>query len=175
MRDRGFDFRWADKYASNDYAIGLNATDGEQFACATAFEVFEHLTDPRAELGALLERAGAVLFSTTLLPYPTPMPGEWWYYALFGGQHIQLDTRDGLVRMGRDVGAELLTTTGYLHLYYRGAPPLSRTMFRLLAKGRVARLANRIRRRPSLQAQDFARFIQEFESGARERSAKARQ
>src|SRR5262249_38212001 len=39
MRDAGYNFYWADKYAANHFARGFEAKPGK-FECAAAFEVF---------------------------------------------------------------------------------------------------------------------------------------
>ena len=52
MRDRGFDFRWHDRYAKNLLSIGFDAAPNEgSFELVTAFEVLEHLVDPIEEIG----------------------------------------------------------------------------------------------------------------------------
>lgn len=158
MRDRGFDFFWSDKYASNDYANGFEAPGAARFALMTAFEVFEHLPDPFAEVANMQARADAILFSTALLPDPAPRLDAWWYYALFGGQHVQLYTQLGLQRLGERFGFSLLSNGRTLHLYYRGAAPLSALAFRLFARRPAARFVNRLRPRASLQPADYRRF-----------------
>ena len=158
MRDRGFDFYWSDKYASNDYANGFEAPASAKFSLMTAFEVFEHLPDPFAEVANMQARSDAILFSTELLPDPAPTLDAWWYYALFGGQHVQLYTRLGLQRLGERFGLSLLSDGRTLHLYYRGAAPLSDWAFRLLARRQAARFVNRLRPRASLQPADYRRF-----------------
>ena len=160
MRDRGFDFYWSDKYASNDYANGFEAPASGQFSLVTAFEVFEHLPDPFAEVANMQARGDAILFSTELLPDPAPPLDAWWYYALFGGQHVQLYTRLGLQRLGERFGLALLSDGRALHLYYRGTAPLSDWAFRLFARRRVARLVNRLRPRRSLQPSDYRLFAE---------------
>lgn len=160
MRDRGFDFYWSDKYASNDYASGFEAPTGRTYSLLTAFEVFEHLVDPFTEIVGMKARADAILFSTELLPEPAPALDAWWYYALFGGQHVQLYTHAGLRRLAERSGFAILSDGRALHLFYRGRPPLSERSFRLLARRRVARVANRLRPRLSLQPADYRRFAQ---------------
>ena len=47
MRDRGFDFRWHDRYAQNLLSRGFDAApDADGFELVTAFEVLEQLVDP---------------------------------------------------------------------------------------------------------------------------------
>src|ERR1041384_1734806 len=49
MRDAGFDFWWLDKFATNLFAKGFEAGPN-RFELLTAFEVFEHLDQPVAEV-----------------------------------------------------------------------------------------------------------------------------
>ena len=54
----------------------------------TAFEVLEHLADPRSTKAEWAKAAPATIVTTCLLPDPAPKPGEWWYYSLLTGQHV---------------------------------------------------------------------------------------
>ena len=57
MRDRGFDFRWHDRYAQNLLSRGFEAeADADGFELVTAFEVLEHLVDPVPEVAGMLRR-----------------------------------------------------------------------------------------------------------------------
>lgn len=153
MRDRGLDFRWRDKYAANLYGMGFEADAGsEGFDLVTAFEVFEHLVDPVAEVGEMLRQGAALLFSTELIPAANPRPGAWWYYAPFGGQHIALYTRAALAALGARFGAHLTTSGRSLHLL--SARRVSALTFRWLSRVRVARAFNALRRRRSLIPED---------------------
>lgn len=157
MRDKGFDFRWTDHYASNNYAIGFDAAEGQGgFSLITAFEVAEHLVTPRETFRALMARGDALLFSTELLPEPPPKPGEWWYYVLGGGQHVTLYGRSTLAVIAAQLGLRWTTNGRNLHLLTRG--PVYPNALRLLSKVRVARIFNAVRRRRSLQLSDFERF-----------------
>ncbi len=91
MRDVGFDFRWADKYAPNLMARGFEAEPGGPHAAITAIEVLEHVWDPVAFLQDAMTKwqSRSVMFTT--LPYEgaePPAPERWWYYAFPTGQHI---------------------------------------------------------------------------------------
>ena len=78
MRDAGYDFWRSDRFCENLFAQGFDVTSQEQentFELLTAFEVFEHLVDPRAELEQMLKLAPAIFFSTVILPEPAPPIG----------------------------------------------------------------------------------------------------
>mgnify|MGYP002839845252 CR=1 FL=1 len=40
------------------------------------------------EMRKLLSISSNLLLTTTLTPFPTPRPSDWWYYGLDHGQHI---------------------------------------------------------------------------------------
>lgn len=119
MRDRGFDFRWKDAYAKNLFARGFEWQDGKRAEVATAFEVFEHLTNPRETMRELSSLSDNVLFSTLLLPNPVPKVGDWWYYGLSHGQHISFYTAPSLEILGREFGYKLTSHGDSLHLFHR--------------------------------------------------------
>jgi hypothetical protein len=116
MRDVGFDYYWNDPYTQNLVARGFEAVDGQKYAAATAFEVFEHLTDPHMELQKILEWSDTVIFSTSLVSVPAPASADWWYYGLEHGQHVSLYTAKALELLGKQYGLELYTTGSDLHV-----------------------------------------------------------
>lgn len=98
MRDLGFNFFWIDKYCENLFAKGFEHIEGSnvKYKVITAFEVFEHLVDPVTEMENILSYGSNLIFSTQLLPSPTPKPDEWWYYQFDQGQHISFYTSKSL-------------------------------------------------------------------------------
>lgn len=90
MRDVGFDFYWHDLYCENIFSPGfeINIKNENHFELISAFEVFEHLTDPVDEIKKMLQVSNTIIFSTEILPKPVPKPDDWWYYAFEHGQHI---------------------------------------------------------------------------------------
>jgi hypothetical protein len=90
MRDIGFDFYWDDKYAQNLFAKGFEYTRKESINAVTAFEVFEHLADPKELIGQAFRRVkcDTIIFSTLLYGEKPPPPEDWWYYSFESGQHI---------------------------------------------------------------------------------------
>jgi hypothetical protein len=154
MRDRGFDFRWHDRYAPNLLSRGFEAAvDTDGFELVTAFEVLEHLVDPVAELAEMLRRGDSVLCTTQILPATVPRPGEWWYYALYGGQHVSLFTLPALHRLAARVGRRLISDGVSVHLIT--SRRIAEWRFRLVVQRRVRAILNRLRRRRSLLPSDF--------------------
>jgi hypothetical protein len=121
MRDLGFDFYWSDKYCRNLLAPGFEYLPSMgPCVAATAFEVFEHLTDPRAFVEETLALSGAqaLVFTTELFEGAPPRPESWWYYAFATGQHIGFFRRRTLVRLGAELGLHFSSAHG-LHVLSR--------------------------------------------------------
>ncbi len=87
LRDKGIDALWSDQYATNLVCKGFEYQGGRA-DLVTAFEAFEHFVDPDYEIRRLASISPNILFTTSLIPSPAPLPDEWWYYGLEHGQHI---------------------------------------------------------------------------------------
>jgi len=122
LRDAGVDARWRDKYCANILARGFEA-DGQRCDLITAFEVFEHLVDPLAELRAMLDDAPIVLLSTELIPgSETPRP-DWWYLGAEHGQHIGFFRPATLRWMSTTLGCRHASDGRSVHLFARETVP----------------------------------------------------
>jgi hypothetical protein len=88
MRDKGFDFYWDDPYADNLFAKGFEHNEQNKYELITAFECFEHFTNPLEQIEKILKISENVIFSTRTFSGDPPKPDEWWYYSLESGQHI---------------------------------------------------------------------------------------
>ncbi|MDH7511315.1 MAG: hypothetical protein QHH04_09790, partial [Methanolinea sp.] len=60
--------------------------------------------DPLTDFQRILNIANNVIFSTELLPNPTPKPEEWWYYGLEHGQHISFYSKKTLEYIAKMFG-----------------------------------------------------------------------
>ena len=160
MRDRGFDFRWHDRYAQNLLSRGFDAEpDSTGFELVTASEVLEHLVDPVPQVADMLRRGDSLLCTTRVLPASNPRPNEWWYYALSGGQHVSLFTLEALHRLAVRFGRRLVTNGVSIHLMTTRDVP--EWLFRFVIRQPAIGLLNRARRRPSLMSSDFQRLTGE--------------
>lgn len=157
MRDHGFDFRWHDKYATNLFARGHEHQPGTRYELLTAFEVFEHLVDPRAEVAAMSTFSDRILFSTELIPNPPPDADAWSYYGLPHGQHVAFYTARSLELLGRELGFRYASLGAGLHLLSK--QPINRFLVRVLCLHRLSNLRLLYGRRPSLVPQDWAAAI----------------
>jgi hypothetical protein len=152
MRDKGFNFYWSDLHATNDYARGFESMEGSTYDFLTAFEVLEHLTDPINDLSKLMSLSDNVFVSTCLLPQQAPLLPDWWYYVPTTGQHIAFYTTESLLVLATHFGRNLLSFGPY-HLFT--TQPKNSLLYRLSNDSRIARVVNRIYRRPSLVESDF--------------------
>jgi hypothetical protein len=99
MRDKGFDFYRYDIYCQNLFAKYFDYKDlpaNQKFNILTAFEVFEHLDNPVAEVEKMLSFSDNIVFSTELQPNQNVTPENWWYFIPETGQHIALYSAESL-------------------------------------------------------------------------------
>lgn len=165
LRDQGYDFRWSDRYTENLFALGHEADSAAgQFELLTAFEVFEHLANPIESLEEMLTYSSSILFSTTLMPASLPGPRDWWYYALYSGQHVVLYSRKALEALAARAGRRLYSDGRSLHLLTDRV--ISASAFSLLCRFRVAKVANLFTRRPSLTQADYDAAIRASDTGS---------
>jgi 2-polyprenyl-3-methyl-5-hydroxy-6-metoxy-1,4-benzoquinol methylase len=125
MRDKGFDFYWSDKFTANQFATGFEAGEDETYELLTAFEVFEHLTEPLVEVEKMLSYSRNILFSTNLIPANRPAPQDWWYYTLDTGQHVSLYSKQALIVLAHKFGLNYYSNGVSIHLFTeRRLPPV---------------------------------------------------
>lgn len=146
MRDRGLDYWHHDDFAQPVFAIDHQDDGASHCDLVTAFEVLEHLADPLKELAGVAARTDRILFTTELLPEPTPKVGEWWYYLPNVGQHITFHTETSLRILAGDLGFRLTSNGRNWHLFHRdGVDVRTRTLLsgRLRGAASTARTAVR--------------------------------
>jgi hypothetical protein len=119
MRERGYDFWHHDDFASPVFAREFQDHGEESYDLISAFEVIEHLADPRRELAGVTARSDYLLFTTETLPDPAPTVDSWWYYMPEVGQHITFHTVESLRILGRHLGYELTSNGANWHLFHR--------------------------------------------------------
>ena len=157
MRDRGHHFLHRDQRYENLFAPGLEAAPSAKgFDFLTAFEVFEHFAEPHRELERLDAVADHWLISTEQVPDPAPMPQEWWYYVLEGGQHVSLWSRRALQTVAAHYGRSLTSYRG-LHLFSKSK--INALWVTEMLRDRSSRVLDPFRRRRSLLQDDFRRAV----------------
>jgi hypothetical protein len=157
MRDRGYDFWWCDPLAENIFATGFEAALQGRFELITALEVVEHLVDPIDTLERLAGHTDTIVLSTYLVPSPTPMPHEWWYYATDTGQHVSFISRAGLDRVARRLGLHLHSRAS-LHVLTRRSLP--KAAVGLALRPRCALGAFAFTKRDTLLPHDYEAHLQ---------------
>jgi 2-polyprenyl-3-methyl-5-hydroxy-6-metoxy-1,4-benzoquinol methylase len=104
LADAGVDAWTHDPFVANPFFAtervipSLETLPDRTFDVVTAFEVFEHLTDPAAvgaEFRRLLRPGGAVVISTTLYEPGTHGP-DWFYLSRAAGQHVLFWSRGAM-------------------------------------------------------------------------------
>ncbi len=158
MRDRGHQFSHFDPYCENLFARGFDTKPGEaRFDVLTAFEVFEHMADPQSDIKQLDEMADHWFVSTMIVPEPAPMPDQWWYYVLDGGQHISLWSKRALQSVASQFGRNLVTTHRGLHLFSKGK--VNEFLTKRVIRDRGIRILDPFQNRKSLLQLDFQKAI----------------
>ena len=128
MRDRGHQFELFDPHCNPMFARRHRVTelgDAEQtYACVTAWEVVEHLADPVATFSQLFDLSDRLLFSTVLVPTPSPKSiDDWWYFAPETGQHISFFTLDSLKWIANAFQMHLYSDGSANHLFSKQSLP----------------------------------------------------
>jgi len=90
MRDKGFDFYTTDKYCTNLFANYFEPDTEFKAKALCAFEVLEHIEDPKRFLMEIFDKYGCktLIFSTLTFSNDQIPPNSWWYYSFETGQHI---------------------------------------------------------------------------------------
>lgn len=120
MRDKGFNFYNTDKFCQNLFAEYFDLNDlpsSSKFEVVTAFEVFEHLTHPIAEIKEMLRFSDNLLFSTELQPANIKTVDDWAYFATETGQHIAFYNEAALKAIASQLGYQFYTDGSFLHLF----------------------------------------------------------
>jgi hypothetical protein len=118
MRDMGFDYYWVDTYAENLVSRGFEHEEQTTYEGLTAFEVFEHMVDPIADIEIMLQYSDTIVFSTELLPDELP-DSSWWYYAFNHGQHVAFYNRKTLEVIADKYQLRLLSNGSNFHVLTR--------------------------------------------------------
>jgi hypothetical protein len=158
MRDSGFNTYRSDKYCNNLFAIGFDDDNtGRKYELLTAFEVFEHLDDPLAEVSKMLELSDNIFFSTEIQNGPLVKPDNWWYVMPETGQHIALYSVKSLGAMAEKLNLNFYTNGVNYHLLTK--KNLNKTLFKLILKYKVACLLDRLLSNPASKLQEDYKLV----------------
>ena len=157
MRDAGYDFRRIDPHCENIFARGFEATTADApFELLTAFEVFEHLTDPLAGVADMLRYSDSIFF-TTELSAAAGTPAECPYYGPEHGQHVSFFTIRSLRILAGKHGLKLYSDGKFRHMLTPRRLP--RALYAVASTHLVAAMLSPLTRRPSLVETDAAMII----------------
>jgi hypothetical protein len=116
LRDFGLNALWSDPYCDNLVARGFEYKNEGHAKLITAFETFEHFTNPCDEISKMLDIAPNILFTTSIISNPAPQPLRWWYYGLEHGQHIGFYRIKTLRYISEKFGLSLISDGSGRHL-----------------------------------------------------------
>lgn len=120
MRDKGFQFYRQDFYCENYFAqyfdIGQQ-NENSKYELLTAFEVFEHLTNPIEEIHKMFEFSDSIFFSTELQPQINMNSiDDWRYFAKETGQHVAFFTLESLELIAKKMNCFFYSNNVNLHI-----------------------------------------------------------
>lgn len=165
MRDKGFEYFRQDAYCENLFAKHFDITDlsvDEKFEMLTAFEVFEHLSNPKQELEKMLEYSNNIFFSTELVPHGLN-DKKWWYLMPETGQHISLYSQKSLIYLAKENKLNFYSNGTNLHLLTKGN--IYPYYFKLLTRYKVSKLYCYLKgKRTSLLMKDY-QYVKQLNSG----------
>ncbi|MFH2107286.1 MAG: class I SAM-dependent methyltransferase [Chrysiogenia bacterium] len=117
LRDMGFDCYSMDQYCQNLFAKAFDPDDGFRANAIFAFEVLEHIKNPREFLKDLFDTYSCktIIFSTLTFSGDIPKK-NWWYYAFETGQHISFYQPRTIVFLASTLGCRYYRLGPELHL-----------------------------------------------------------
>jgi len=120
MRDKGLDFYRQDFYCKNFFAQYFDVTNQnstEKYELLTAFEVFEHLSNPIEEIEKMFDFSNSIFFSTELQPsIKIETANDWRYFALETGQHISFYNIKSLEIIAEKLNCYFYSNGNNLHI-----------------------------------------------------------
>ena len=144
MRDRNYEFYHHDPMCENLFAKAFEMKElpKQKVAMITAFEVFEHIEDPKTLVAQLMESTDTIVFSTLLVPEPCPTTiDDWWYFLPETAQHVSFYTPKSIQSLAESVDATAYSNGSSLHAISRR--PLR---FSAAGNGKIAKARRMIER-----------------------------
>jgi len=160
MRDHGFDFYWCDAYAKNFFARGFSYKEGNSVEGVTAFEVLEHLDDPKQFFHDILGGVEPKYFIASTELFSGDENPEWKYLFPMTGQHIVFYQEKTLKMVASEYG--------YYYSHYRGMHFFSKSKisnFRIKLIVRGSRFLYPLLKFPSLLMDDHELLVKRIKSG----------
>lgn len=127
LRDAGINAYWDDPYCENVFAKQFVADCApiEKFDVACAFEVVEHVLDPKTEIERALLQSDTIIFSTELANNIKNLE-DWWYLGVNHGQHIGFLTTQTIEYIAEQNNCDFYTNGKNLHIISKTILPKRR-------------------------------------------------
>ncbi|MEK7568565.1 MAG: class I SAM-dependent methyltransferase [Patescibacteria group bacterium] len=129
MRDYGLDFLTDDAYTPNLFMKGLEYNN-QKIEAVTCFECFEHLADPKNEIGKIFSISPNIFFSTVLFSGKEAPSDDWEYYGLNHGQHVSFYSLKTLEYIANKYNVNIYSDGANLHLFTKKI--ITNWLFKLL-------------------------------------------
>lgn len=149
MRDKGFSFEWYDKYCDNLFSKTF-CKSRLHYDIITAYEVFEHLSNPMKDLEEIFSFGNNIIFSTSLIPDNVKKINDWWYFCTETGQHISFYTKESMKKIANNFGVNYM---GYGDVHILSKEKISAMLFFLSYK--MPAVVNFFLRRDSYLMKDY--------------------
>lgn len=139
LRDFGLNCYVKDKYANPTYAQGFTLENFVKPDLITAFEVIEHLPNPKFDLSVFFETTPQVLLFSTVVY--NGESSKWWYLSAESGQHVFFYSMAALELIAKRYGYVLIISGGF-QLFIRSSNSQFKIwLVRVLLNERFSRLA----------------------------------
>lgn len=144
FRDMGLDAYHSDKYVENEYAAPFDFDPAHRYAMVTAFEVYEHLPNPDADIRAIFALDPDVHVITTQLY--RGQGRDWDYLSVNSGRHVFFWSPRALQLVGEQRDYQVRSYPNQISIFHKRpiSGPASALLGFLFKKGAI--------RRPLLQA-----------------------
>lgn len=165
LRDVGIDaFHW-DPYAVNGYAVGFEGDESSSYDIVTAFEVWEHLPNPREELTRMFAKNPALHVATTSIYQQ--QSEDWAYLNTLTGRHVFFYSANAVRDIAKEFGYEVRIFDNQLLVFHQpGRIEWRSRLLDLLVAGRTSRWVRAwfaMQRSESLAVQDYLRQVEILE------------
>lgn len=117
LNTSGWDSSTYDPFIRSETPLG-------KYSLITAFEVFEHTTNPQEliqHLTTLLSNKGILIFSTLLSDEKIRKPLDWWYVAPRNG-HISIFSQLSLRLLAKQNSLNFISFSGGMHAMWKKVP-----------------------------------------------------
>jgi hypothetical protein len=162
MRDKGYQFFRQDIYCDNLFSKHFDISENKdtKIDIVTAFEVFEHLEHPLAEIEKMLSYAENIIFSTALTPRDIEEFKNWWYITPQTGQHISFYSVESLEFIAKKYNLHFYTNGHNLHFFSKNKIDSNRIqeLFhprKSILERVIAKLKGKTELKPSLLQSDY--------------------